>query len=244
MKQKLRDIIREVEKELQSHEYGFKKSLANNFNRENSSLDVEGLERVGEFDCVYYSIKGRDLLRQRGVNANVYFGTDEHGLWENHAFLKTNDGEIIDFTPLYQTLGAKHEEVGKLSDEQIKNYRSNHSISLDKSIPLHFDQNSKSLLRVSVDTIQGYGNLVKLRNPERVVHLGLVEFDANSKKYVDRGFIELCYNGEKAITGTLKQMIKKGVFDITSPDNYLLRKILNRESKIDNYVVKFLRKVF
>jgi hypothetical protein len=164
-------------------------------------------------------------------------------LWENHTFLKTDEGEIIDFSPLYQTLGAKHQTEGRLTEEQINEYRKEHTIQLNQTIPLNFDSKSKSLLRIGVKSVHGYAG-IKLRKPETIVYLDLIEFDKNKKKYVDKGYIELRYSGNRAIVGSLKKMTENNIIEVSPENPGLLRKILKRESPVDSYVTKFLRKVF
>jgi hypothetical protein len=244
MKRALKDIIVDVEKQLRGYEYGFKKTLASNANREKISLEVDDLEKMQEFDCLCYAIKGMDLLKDHGVETQVCFGKDEHNLWETHSYLKTDEGETIDFTPTYKTLGAKHTEKGRLSEKDIQKYRKKHAIPLNESIPMHYDPESKSLLKIRIGIINDVGSLVKLRMPQKVVYLSLVEFDDNSQKYVNRGTLEIYYNEGKIGGGNLNKMIEENIFQVISHYEGLREKILSMESEIDCYFVKFLKRIF
>jgi len=93
---KLCEIIKNVEAQLSYADYGFKKSLATSADKDTNSFKIQSLDQSEEFGCLYYSLKGKELLEKEGIKTDVYYGKDEFDIWENPCFLKTEkEGESV-----------------------------------------------------------------------------------------------------------------------------------------------------
>ena len=107
------------------------------------TFEVEGLDKSEEYDCLYYNLKGKSLLEKEGIKTDLVTGKDEYGLWNNHCYLKNENNEIIDFTPIYPKIGAKHKSGKILTQKEAKEYFEPHTIPLNNMLPLHFNKKDK-----------------------------------------------------------------------------------------------------
>ncbi|MBN1376868.1 hypothetical protein JW949_00890 [Candidatus Woesearchaeota archaeon] len=237
----LDEVIKKVEDQLSSFDYGFKRSLARSANKEKNSFEIKGLDESEEFECLYYSLKGKELLEKEGIKTDVYSGKDESDIWENHCFLKTEDGTIIDFSPHYKTIGAKHKEGKKISEKEIEQYGVSHELELNNMIPLHHDSKSRSFLRIGLGSKETYGFI---RGIFKLVYIDMFKYDTNKEKYVKKEEITLLYKGGKIdkTKKTLKNLIDNGILEIES-ETENTKELFEIESTIDDYVVRFIKRV-
>lgn len=108
---------------------------------------LPGISSQKGFDCLTSSIRAQELLKEKGIKSSVFTGSDERNLWqENHTFLKVGN-EVIDFTPHYPTIGAKHIEDIELDEMDVAEYDKPYDLSLLwGSFPINQYKNKTQLL--------------------------------------------------------------------------------------------------
>jgi hypothetical protein len=238
---KLQDIVADIDKRLASKKYGFKESLSNS-DKNSLTFEVEGLDNSEEYDCLYYNLKGKSLLEEQGIKTELVTGKDEYGLWNNHCYLRSDTGEIIDFTPIYPKIGAKHKDDKILTQQEAKEYLIPHTIPLNNMLPLHFNKKDKSLLRIGFELLNSYG-IVKMRRKHIQIYLDLLKYKPASRRYEKIGELKLYQTGKKIYPEftTLKSLINNNILTIEKNNNY--KEIMKAESKIDKYIMNIFNKI-
>lgn len=161
-------VISRLNFEIDPTKYGLRSILRHEIRKDDSGVYILYNPNPEEFDCLTISIKNFMILKEKVENLKVVYGRDEHNLWKNHTYLYV-DGLIVDFTPIYPVIGAKHKLEGILSEEDIKIYEETHKISLMDSIPIYYQPKDRLLIRIKViDKFSKYVG-VKLRKYDYVV---------------------------------------------------------------------------
>ena len=234
----LKERTLEIRKNLEQYQYGFKNTLSSNIDKEKLLLKLPAYSSLTEFDCIYYSIKGKELLKKEGIETEIYTGRDEFSIWESHCYLKSEKGEIIDFTPLYPIIGAKHPEGKEMSKGEIEIYLNVHSVKLTNMLPMHYNNSEKSLLRIGAKRLT-YDGFVRHRTPFIEVYLDMVV----KGESVVKGPVIIQKSARYiGINESFDSMLRNGMIELShaSKDDSL---ILDQASVIDSYIAKFLYKV-
>lgn len=179
MVEDITNVINRLNFEIDSSKYGLKSILRHEIRKDNSGVYVLYNPNQEEFDCLTISIKNFMILKGKVEDLKLVYGVDEQGLWKNHTYLYV-DGLIVDFTPIYPVIGAKHKLEGILSEEDIKIYDGEHKISLMNSIPIYYQPKDRLLIRIKViDKFSKYVG-VKLRKYGYVVEK--IDFNVETPK--------------------------------------------------------------
>ncbi|MBT4540182.1 hypothetical protein HOC35_01595 [Candidatus Woesearchaeota archaeon] len=90
------------------------------------------------YDCKPGAILAQKKLKEYGIETEICTGQDELGIFNIHFFLRTPDETIIDPTPMFQTIGAKHiaNAYHNFLNSKTAAYILNSLIEEENSIPL------------------------------------------------------------------------------------------------------------
>lgn len=141
-------ILSEIRKEVPIEKYGHKEIIWNPVYIDlwHSCLAIS--KKRGDcsngYDCMDASLKAKEILEKNGIKSSIAEGVSEDGIFcssRGHKFVVTDEtGIVIDATPLYQFLGAKHIITDKIPNKNLP-YLSN-ILGLG-SVVLNFQEKDK-----------------------------------------------------------------------------------------------------
>lgn len=116
-------------------------------------------DTLGGYDCFESAVATQKALDKRGINSEVCEGIDALGIFKRHFFLRVEDEfhTIIDGTPLYSFVGAKHRPSRALMPEYVKLAMKVGVSSLEGEVPVSYRKNGEGEEFLSACGITGGG---------------------------------------------------------------------------------------
>jgi len=120
------DIKKVLSGILDPSNYGYLSYLSKPIHRRGKDYKFVGIKKAQPetFDCLDAAIIAQDRLREHGIGSNIWQGIDEAGFWNGaHYFTTLEKGGIVDLTPPFPLIGARHGTIALFPQEAVEEYK-------------------------------------------------------------------------------------------------------------------------
>ena len=120
------DIKKILSGVLDPSNYGYLSYLSKPVHRRGKNSKFVGIRKAQPkaFDCLDAAIIAQDKLREHGMSSNIWRGFDEAGFWDGgHYFNVLEEGGIVDLTPPFPLVGAKHGAISQFRQHAVKKHK-------------------------------------------------------------------------------------------------------------------------